>query len=133
MKHKLTKSLLFVLPLFVFGVNAVADVGVNVAFSKGEVSIIAQWYSDHGAPSSRGKGGKGGKKPKSLPPGIAKNLARGKPLPPGIAKQVLPHGLVALLPPVPHGYERIIVDGKVLLVEVVTHVIHDILEDIILH
>ena len=130
MKHKLTKSLLFVLPLFVFGVNAVADVGVNVAFSKGEVSIIAEWYSDHGTPSSRGKGAK---KPKGLPPGIAKNLARGKPLPPGIAKQVLPQGLVALLPPVPHGYERIIVDEKVLLVEVATHVIHDILVDVILH
>lgn len=130
MKHKLTKSLLFVLPLFVFGTNAGADVGVNVAFSKGEVSIIAEWYSDHSVPSSRGKGGK---KPKGLPPGIAKNLARGKPLPPGIAKQVLPQGLVTLLPPVPHGYERIIVDGKVLLVEVATHVIHDILEDVILH
>jgi len=130
MKYKLTKSLLLVLPLFVFGVNAVADVGLNVAFSKGEVSIIAEWYSDHGTPSSRGKGGK---KPKGLPPGIAKNLARGKPLPPGIAKQVLPQGLVTLLPPVPHGYERIIVDGKVLLVEVATHVIHDILEDVILH
>ena len=130
MKHKLTLSLLFVLPLFALGTKAVADVGVSAVFSKGEVSIIAEWYSDQGAPSSRGKGGK---KPKGLPPGIAKNLARGKPLPPGIAKQVLPQGLVALLPTVPHGYERIIVDGKVLLVEVATHVIHDILEDVILH
>ena len=130
MKHKLAISLLFVLPLFALGTKAVADVGVSAVFSKGEVSIIAEWYSDHGAPSARGKGGK---KPKGLPPGIAKNLARGKPLPPGIAKQVLPQGLVALLPTVPHGYERIIVDGKVLLVEVATHVIHDILEDVILH
>lgn len=129
MKHKLAKSLLFVLPLFVLGTNAVADVGVNVAFSKAEVSIIAEWYSDHGSRSSRGKGGK---KPQGLPPGIARNLARGKPLPPGIAKQVLPQGLVELLPSAPHGYERIIVDGKVLLVEVATHVIHDILVDVIL-
>ena len=30
---------------------------------------------------------------KSLPPGIRKNLARGKPLPPGIAKQVAPNSL----------------------------------------
>ena len=28
--------------------------------------------------------------PQSLPPGIAKNLARGKPLPPGIAKRAVP-------------------------------------------
>jgi len=130
MKHKLAISLLFALPLFALGPNAIADVGVSAVFSKGEVTIIAEWYSDHGSLSTRGKGGK---KPKGLPPGIAKNLARGKPLPPGIAKQVLPQGLIALLPPVPHGYERMIVDGKVLLVEVATHVIHDILVDVILH
>jgi hypothetical protein len=33
-----------------------------------------------------------------LPPGIAKNLARGKPLPPGIAKRAVPAELVALGP-----------------------------------
>ena len=32
-----------------------------------------------------------------LPPGIAKNVARGKPLPPGIAKKVLPNDLVQTL------------------------------------
>jgi Ni/Co efflux regulator RcnB len=64
---------------------------------------------------------------------IAKNLARGKPLPPGIAKQQLPDGLVHALPAPPRGYERIIVDGKVLLVEIATQVIHDILTDIVLH
>lgn len=133
MRHKLAISLLFALPLFAFGTNAVADVGVSAIFSKGEVSIIAEWYSDRGSPTMHGKGGKGGKKSKGMPPGIAKNLARGKPLPPGIAKQVLPQGLVALLPPAPRGYERIIVDGKVLLVEVATRVIHDILVDVILH
>jgi hypothetical protein len=33
-----------------------------------------------------------------LPPGIAKNVARGKPLPPGIAKRAVPAGLLALGP-----------------------------------
>lgn len=32
--------------------------------------------------------------PDALPPGIAKNVARGKPLPPGIAKKALPNDLV---------------------------------------
>lgn len=36
----------------------------------------------------------------ALPPGIAKNVARGKPLPPGIAKRAVPPGLVALGPKV---------------------------------
>jgi hypothetical protein len=34
-----------------------------------------------------------------LPPGIAKNVARGKPLPPGIAKKALPADLVLTLGP----------------------------------
>ena len=35
-----------------------------------------------------------------LPPGIAKNVARGKPLPPGIAKRALPADLLILAPKV---------------------------------
>ena len=70
-------------------------------------------------------------KQNALPPGIAKNLARGKPLPPGIAKKALPGDLSRRLPPVRDGYERIIVDGRVLLVEIATQVIHDILVDAI--
>jgi len=35
-----------------------------------------------------------------LPPGIAKNVARGKPLPPGIAKRAVPTELVAVGPKV---------------------------------
>jgi hypothetical protein len=34
----------------------------------------------------------------ALPPGIAKNLARGKPLPPGIAKRALPADLLVVGP-----------------------------------
>src|SRR4030095_5805173 len=33
-----------------------------------------------------------------LPPGIAKNVARGKPLPPGIAKKAVPADLIAIGP-----------------------------------
>ncbi len=108
---------------------AVADVGVSVEFSNEEIRIIGAWYEEHG--SGAGRGGAKSKQ-KGLPPGIAKNLSRGKPLPPGIAKQRLPDGLVHALPAPPRGYERIIVDGKLLLVEVATQVIHDILTDIAL-
>jgi hypothetical protein len=107
------------------------EAGVRVEFTDLEVSAIRAYFraddgSKHG--KSRGKG----KARKSLPPGIAKNLQRGKPLPPGIAKQYLPGGLVQLLPAAPRGYERIMVDGKVLLVEVATQIVHDVLEDLIL-
>lgn len=108
---------------------AAADAGISVEFSDEEVRIIHAWYRDYGSSVDRGKS-KG--KQKGLPPGIAKNLARGKPLPPGIAKQHLPDGLVHALPAPPRGYERIIIDGKVLLVEIATQVIHDILTDVVL-
>lgn len=129
MKQNIAK-LLVVISLLMLSYQVAADVSLSAEFSKGEISIIAEWYQGHSANSAHGKSKK---KPKGLPPGIAKNLARGKPLPPGIAKQMLPQGLVALLPPPPHGFERITVDGKVLLVEVATRVIHDILADVILH
>jgi len=126
----LTRLLILLVPLLLLSSQVAADVSVTAIFSKGEIDIIATWYQDHSAPSAYGNGRK---KPKGLPPGIARNLARGKPLPPGIAKQVLPQGLVTMLPPPPHGFERVIIDGKVLLVEVATHMIHDILTDIILN
>jgi Ni/Co efflux regulator RcnB len=110
-------------------IAAMADVGVAVEFSDEEIRIIGAWYEQHGADRDNARGPQKGK---GLPPGIAKNLARGKPLPPGIAKQQLPDGLVHALPAPPRGYERIVVDGKVLLVDMATQVIHDILADIVL-
>lgn len=110
---------------------AAGEFGVGVTFSDGEISIIQAYYRDRDT-ASRGGKGKAGKSGKGLPPGIAKNLQRGKPLPPGIAKQALPTGLLTLLPPPPRGFERIEIAGKILLVEVATQVIHDVLEDVIL-
>jgi Ni/Co efflux regulator RcnB len=65
----------------------------------------------------------------SLPPGIAKNLARGKALPPGIAKRMPPSELVTRLPSYP-GHEVIVVDDDVFLIAIATQVIVDILSDV---
>jgi len=97
---------------------------VGVVFSQDEVRIIRDYYEEEG-PGARGKGHK-----KGLPPGIAKNLKRGKPLPPGIAKRSLPDDLERRLPRLPEGYERILVDGRVVLIEVATRVVRDILTDV---
>jgi hypothetical protein len=106
---------------------AIADVSIDVRFSSGEASIIRDYYRQSPVVESKGK-----KRPKSLPPGIAKNLARGKALPPGIAKQMLPGELLGRLPAPRDGFERVVLDGKVLLVEIATQVIHDVLADVIL-
>jgi len=105
--------------------------GVEVVFSDDEISIIRAYYASGSSASGKGQHkGKNKHKAKSLPPGIEKNLKRGKSLPPGIAKQTLPYDLQRQLPAPPNGYERIIVGGKLLLVELGTLIVHDILMDI---
>ncbi|WP_449219750.1 anti-virulence regulator CigR family protein [Tistrella mobilis] len=63
-----------------------------------------------------------------LPPGIARNLARGKPLPPGIAKKRLPPPLYDRLPR-REGYEWIQAGRDILLIAAATGVIVDILNN----
>jgi hypothetical protein len=93
----------------------------DVAITAAEVTIIYEYIRRHGT----GEFGPS----KGLPPGIAKNLARGKPLPPGIAKRQLPGGLVRTLPDRP-GYEWFVVDGDILLVAAATTLIMDVLRDV---
>jgi len=130
MKRAIFVALVVLTSLFGLSSQASADVGVSVVFTDDEIRIIGAWYSDHGSNSHPGNGKH---KNKGLPPGIAMNLERGKPLPPGIAKRYLPDGLIKTLPAPPKGYGRIIVDGRVLLVEIATQFIHDILMDVVLH
>lgn len=63
-----------------------------------------------------------------LPPGIAKNVARGKPLPPGIAKK-LPQDALANLPQ-HEGYEYAQVGRDVVLIETASRIVVDIIERI---
>ncbi|CAK7024161.1 TPA: hypothetical protein LSH94_002105 [Morganella morganii] len=67
----------------------------------------------------------------ALPPGIAKNLARGKPLPPGIAKRSVPAHMRDRLPYYP-GYEWKIAGDDLVLIAlstaVVTYIINDVFE-----
>ncbi|HDS1732877.1 anti-virulence regulator CigR family protein [Pseudomonas putida] len=61
----------------------------------------------------------------ALPPGIQKNLARGKPLPPGIAKK-LDGRLVGQLPHY-DGYEWMQAGADLILVAVATGIIYEVL------
>ncbi len=98
---------------------SVADIVLTAA----QIALVRSHFANNGGPG-RGRGRNGG-----LPPGIAKNLARGKPLPPGIAKQYLPSDLLGRLPPIPTGLEYVVVAGKLLLVEAATQMVRQILLD----
>ncbi len=69
-----------------------------------------------------------GHKPKPLPPGIAKNLARGKRVPPGLMRSRLPDDLVVILPRRDR-HEWYVANDVILLVDV-TGVVRDIVRNV---
>lgn len=66
---------------------------------------------------------------KSLPPGIAKNLARGKPLPPGIAKKRVPASMLDQLPYYP-GYEWQVIGDNLVLIALSTAIVTTIINGV---
>ena len=88
--------------------------GVNVTVQQ----TIREYYADKP------------KKARALPPGAARNYARGKRLPPGIAKQTLPPDLERRLR-APSGHQYVVVDSDVLLIAVSTGIVVDILLDVL--
>lgn len=65
----------------------------------------------------------------SLPPGIRKNLARGKPIPPGLAHRAVPPEVLVELPVYPD-HEWRVYGSDLVLVAIATAVIVDVLVDV---
>ena len=89
----------------------------SVGFSITERQIIVEFFATHRQAAE------------ALPPGIAKNLARGKRLPRGIAKRPIPSGLQAQLP-ARVGVEVSIFGDRIVLLQA-SGVVVDILEGIL--
>jgi len=105
----------------------VTSSGVSITLTNGQIDSVRAYFSTmpSGTATGRGRGRNG-----RLPPGIARNLTRGKSLPPGIAKNYLPSVVAADLPRLPSGLDYVIVAGKLLLVEAATQVIREVLLDL---
>jgi hypothetical protein len=99
------------------GSDPALTASASITLTKDMRVEILDWYTHHPVGNVE-----------ALPPGIRKRLARGKPLPPGIAKQVAPDGLRSRVR-LPDGYQILEVGLDVLLVEVATSIVHDILMD----
>jgi len=102
-----------------------ATATASITISTEQAAAIRAYYGE--APQSNAGRGRGRGRSGGLPPGIARNLERGKPLPPGIAKQYLPHELLVRLPGPGAGLEYAVVAGKLLLVEVATQLVREVL------
>jgi len=64
----------------------------------------------------------------TLPPGLAKQLARNGHLPPGLEYRGLPQDLMSQLPPLDARYGYVIVDNRVMLIQRASNLILDVLE-----
>ena len=84
-------------------------------------------YDDARSGKKHKKSSKNRGNPKGLPPGIAKKLERGGEMPPGIAKKLLPDDLESRLPPVRNGYERAEIDGEIVLIDIASQQIADVI------
>ena len=85
--------------------KAQPTVTVRVVFHDSDRGVFREYYSAH----------RDAVKP--LPPGIAKNLARGKPLPPGIARTRVPDALLVKLPWRPPGYTVFLFGDRIVLLD----------------
>jgi len=96
------------------------DINVSVSLATAGISIAAArgYAADYGLTGYS-----------ALPPGIRKNLARGKPLPPGIAKKMVPGPMLARLPVHP-GYEWRVAGSDLILVAIGTAIVADVLFDV---
>jgi hypothetical protein len=92
-------------------------VAVRVVFHDSDRGVFREYYSAH----------RDGVKP--LPPGIAKNLARGKPLPPGIAKTRVPDAVLVKLPWRPPAYSVFLFGDRIVLLDA-GGLVADIMESI---
>jgi hypothetical protein len=101
------------------------DVGVGVVFSSGELSTIRAWFGDshnlQGLPP--GLAGR-----ETLPPGLERQLRRNGTLPPGLDKKIhrVPVDLDRRLPDLRPGVSRVIIGGRIVLVDDASSMILDI-------
>lgn len=126
----------------------IAKESMEIAFTATERALIREYFGHagdgHQGQASKGKDGKGNKgkkdqkgmpaglaKRESLPPGLQRQLDKNGALPPGLQKKALPSGLQSRLPPAPRGYERVIVDTNVLLVDAATGIVRDVITDVV--
>lgn len=93
----------------------IGGVNVTAGISFGQARELAVSYQQTGY--------------QQLPPGIRKNLARGKPLPPGIAKK-LGHSQMLSQLPQHEGYQWQVCGSDLVLVSIATMVVADILTDV---
>ena len=98
------------------------SVSVGIVFSEQERRAVYDHYGVAYGGTAKG-----------LPPGQQKRLAKGKPLPPGIAKKYLPASLDDRMGAPRPGTARVIIGNDVVLIQVSTGFVLDVIAGVIGH
>ena len=114
------------------GGPAVVVQPVRVVVPAQDRAVVYQYYrTEYSAgrcPPGLAKKGNG-----CLPPGQAKKLwVIGQPLPPAVIYEPVPRAVVQQLAPVPPGYDYVRVDNDVLLMDMASRLIADVVNDLTL-
>ena len=113
--------------------NAVSGKARNTAeynsFGPEQERLIREWFSTQSNYSNLPPGLA---KRDKLPPGLQRQLQRNGTLPPGLQKRVqpLPFALEQQLPTITVGMRRVVLSGNVILLEVATARIVDLMRDV---
>ena len=99
------------------------DTRVSVYFSDHDRSEIHSYYAGRRLPPGLAKRNR-------LPPGLERQLERKGTLPHGLQSRELPGDLEKRLSPLPRGYVRLQVGTSILIKNVRTNVIVDIIKDV---
>jgi len=93
-----------------------------------EGAVISTWFRDN-----RGHLPPGLAKRETLPPGLEKQLQRKGKLPPGLEKklQPMPPALEKQLVVLPTGYRRVVIGDNVIVMNVDTSIVYDIVRSVI--
>jgi hypothetical protein len=99
------------------------------AFRSQDREIVTTYYSKHGSGLPPGLAKRNG----DLPPGLEKQLRRNGTLPPGLQKklQPCPIEISRQLPPLPPDYQRSIIGANIVLFNVKTNIVVDVMMDVV--
>ena len=113
------------------------NVQLNLVFSNHDRDVVHRYYAEkrkykdkrqrHGFTK---KAPPGLAKRNHLPPGLQKHIRKNGKLPPGLQGRHLPHRLERYLDPLPENYARLRVGNDIVLLNLLTETILDVIWDV---
>lgn len=105
---------------------------INITFSDYDKQLVHQYYGNGNGNGNakRKKMPPGLTKKKSLPPGLQKQIKRNGKLPPGLEARYLPYDLERRLGRLPGEYARIRVGTDIVLIDIPTKLILDVISGV---